>query len=82
MKTAIGHPRYYTLLCKLPASERRYNTPLHISQCNYFDIRDVIQSIINWKKNYPEKQIEYFISCSDRKPVGWINPGRYRDNLN
>lgn len=81
MLTAIGHPRYYTLICKLPAHQRRYNRPLHLHHGNYSDIRDLMQTIINWQKRHPNERIEYTIESSNCKPHGWIYPTRYRDNV-
>jgi hypothetical protein len=80
MKTAIGHPTYYTLICKKAKILPGHLTTLHLHRGVYFDIRDVMHRIIHYTKMYRDIELIFTIESSNKKPFGWVNPSRYNEN--
>jgi hypothetical protein len=77
MKTAIGYPHYYTLICKRAYALPGCFRPLHLHRGNYNDIRDVMHQIINYRTRYVDTDLIFMIEAADRKPIGWVHRSRY-----
>jgi hypothetical protein len=77
MKTAIGYPTYYTLVCRRESVKSGSMTPLHLHRGCYADIRDAMQIMVNLTLRYPNIALIFMIESSDRRPIGWIHPSKY-----
>jgi hypothetical protein len=79
MLTALGHPTYYTVICKKESIAPGCLSPLHLYRGCYADIRDAIHIMIHYRRKYADLPLVFLIECNDRRPIGWLHPSRYQE---